>query len=137
MAKTIREPYTEEFTTYRREFDYEGHRGWGCTFECDEHGNVDEAKLKREKPAAYANYRACLTGTLNGSPVVDRGVVKLEHAIRHPRIIECVDCGREVELYNAFTITCECGADYNSAGQRLAPREQWGEETGEAWYECY
>jgi hypothetical protein len=25
----------------------------------------------------------------------------------------------------------ECGADYNMSGQMLAPREQWGEETGE------
>ena len=32
-----------------------------------------------------------------------------------------------------FTNTCDrCGDDYNSAGQRLAPREQWGEETGES-----
>ena len=31
-----------------------------------------------------------------------------------------------------FTNTCpECGADYNWAGQRLAPRDPWGEETGE------
>ena len=39
-------------------------------------------------------------------------------------------CGRLVECRN-FTNTCECGADYNFAGQQLAPREQWGEETGE------
>ncbi|GAH70438.1 unnamed protein product [marine sediment metagenome] len=31
-----------------------------------------------------------------------------------------------------FTNTCECGADYNSAGQLLASRSQWGEETGES-----
>ena len=35
-----------------------------------------------------------------------------------------------------FTNTCECGQDYNSGGQLLAPREQWGEETGEHWSEC-
>lgn len=29
-------------------------------------------------------------------------------------------------------VQCDrCGADYNSSGQRLAPRAQWGEETGE------
>lgn len=28
---------------------------------------------------------------------------------------------------------CEgCDRDYNSAGQELAPREQWGEDTGES-----
>jgi len=52
-------------------------------------------------------------------------------------VIECVDCGSPVELFNAFTITCDCGADYNWAGQRLAPRSQWGEETGESWEDCY
>ena len=32
---------------------------------------------------------------------------------------------------SGFTNTCLCGADYNMSGQRLAPRSQWGEETGE------
>lgn len=44
-------------------------------------------------------------------------------------LIRC-DCGREIRC-DAFTNTCECGADYNWEGSRLAPREQWGEETGE------
>ena len=41
-------------------------------------------------------------------------------------------CGQEVE-FSGFTNTCECGADYNWSGDRLAPRSQWGEETGEHW----
>jgi len=32
---------------------------------------------------------------------------------------------------SGFTNTCRCGADYNMSGQQLAPRSQWGEETGE------
>lgn len=39
-------------------------------------------------------------------------------------------CGKEVRC-TGFTNTCECGSDYNFAGQQLAPRSQWGEETGE------
>lgn len=39
-------------------------------------------------------------------------------------------CGEEIE-FSRFTNTCSCGADYNSSGQLLAPRSQWGEETGE------
>lgn len=42
----------------------------------------------------------------------------------------CV-CGEEIE-FSGFTNTCECGRDYNSSGQELAPRSQWGEETGES-----
>jgi hypothetical protein len=50
---------------------------------------------------------------------------------RHePAVGECEVCGRDVEL-RGFTNTCDCGADYNMSGQRLAPRSQWGEETGE------
>ena len=48
-----------------------------------------------------------------------------------PAIGICDVCGCEVEL-SSFTNTCyQCGADYNSAGERLALREQWGEETQE------
>lgn len=49
---------------------------------------------------------------------------------RPTRIVRCV-CGHHVEC-RGFTNTCECGADYNMSGDRLAPREQWGEETGES-----
>ena len=41
------------------------------------------------------------------------------------------ECGEEVVCYG-FTNTCVCGADYNHAGQRLAARVHWGEETGES-----
>ena len=53
-----------------------------------------------------------------------------------PAVGEC-NCGTEVTL-SAFTNTCRgCGADYNWSDQRLAPRSQWGEETGEHWTDCY
>lgn len=43
--------------------------------------------------------------------------------------IQC--CGQWLAC-DSFTNTCRCcGRDYNWSGQRLAPREQWGEETGE------
>lgn len=50
---------------------------------------------------------------------------------RIPAIGECECCSKPVELRN-FTNTCECGADYNTSGQRLAPHEQWGEGDGRA-----
>lgn len=46
-------------------------------------------------------------------------------------LIKC-DCGEEV-ICAQFTNTCDCGADYNMSGQRLADRRQWGAETGEHW----
>jgi ribosomal protein L37E len=41
-------------------------------------------------------------------------------------------CGRKLVLWSAWLNTCSnCGQDYNGFGQALAPRSQWGEETGE------
>lgn len=54
---------------------------------------------------------------------------------RNVTVVKC-DCGEKVWCME-FTQTCECGADYNMSGQRLAPRSQWGEETGEHWSDCY
>jgi hypothetical protein len=47
-----------------------------------------------------------------------------------PAVGKCA-CGRRV-LLAGFTNTCECGRDYNMNGTLLAPRSQWGEETGES-----
>ncbi|RKO65741.1 hypothetical protein [Desulfofundulus salinus] len=42
------------------------------------------------------------------------------------------DCGETV-ICDGFTNTCDrCGRDYNWNGTLLAPRSQWGEETGES-----
>ena len=47
-----------------------------------------------------------------------------------PAIGRC-PCGAQVILAG-FTNTCsKCGRDFNFNGLELAPREQWGEETGE------
>lgn len=48
-----------------------------------------------------------------------------------PAVGRC-HCGGDVEL-DGFTCTCDdCGRDYSRSGQELAPRSQWGEETGES-----
>ena len=109
-------------------FDYEGEVGWGFAFPCDEQGNPE--------PDEYidswsGNYAACMTGTVDGRKVVDRGIRRNEHSYWEPGSIRC-HCGAEVVLNMVMTNTCRnCGRDYNSSGQLLAPREQWGEETGE------
>ena len=48
---------------------------------------------------------------------------------KEPALLRC-DCGTDVTL-RGFTNTCRCGSEYNMSGQLLAPRSQWGEETGE------
>lgn len=47
-------------------------------------------------------------------------------------IINC-DCGNQLEKERpGADLDCDkCGRSYNSSGQLLADRSQWGEETGE------
>tara|TARA_B100000809_G_scaffold254265_1_gene291254 strand:+ start:308 stop:613 length:306 start_codon:yes stop_codon:yes gene_type:complete len=50
------------------------------------------------------------------------------------RFVIC--CAKKLATFN-FTNTCtKCGTDYNWAGQMLAPRACWGEETGEHPSDC-
>ena len=101
----------------------------GFSFECDKDGNVD---LESKPDIARENYEKCLSGEHD---VVFRGIEHDEWSYRVPAVGKCNDCGCEVELAQ-FTNTCDCGADYNMSGQQLAPREQWGYETGEHWTDC-
>lgn len=44
--------------------------------------------------------------------------------------INCT-CGHKIEVRSMWANACGCGNEYNGLGQRLAPRSQWGYETGE------
>jgi hypothetical protein len=114
---------------YARSFVWENDPGAGFSFPCDEAGNVGEASMN---PVALKSYRACLTGRIGGRAIVDEGVVRYESRYTMPAVGLCEECGSEVVL-DRFTNTCsKCAADYNMSGQRLAPRSQWGCETGES-----
>jgi hypothetical protein len=90
-----------------------------------------------KNPASAENWARCTADPLppDLAGLIDCGIQRREWETRHPAIGRCT-CGREVTL-DAFTCPCDCGRDYNSSGQLLAPRSQWGEETGEHWTECY
>lgn len=105
---------------YSREFEWPGQRGCGFSFPCDKSGNLFPLE-----PAAAENYSSCTDGTYK---INDLGIRK--YGFKTPAIGICDDCGLEVELIG-FTNTCACGADYNKWGSYLAPREQWGWDTGE------
>ena len=105
---------------------YQFYSDGGSAFPCNEQGEVDISKLP---PEAVANYNRCRAQT-----EVQPRVEQREFKVVTPRIGRCV-CGQEVHL-TAFTNTCDCGRDYNMEGSELAPRQFWGEETGEHWTEC-
>ena len=125
-----------DVAAFLRSFDFADMPGSGFSFSCDADGHVDVASLK---PLQRRSYDACMSGQIAvtdyaGEPaqirrVIDCGVLDVSYSYREPAIGRC-SCGADVSL-DGFTNTCRCGADYNSAGQHLAPREQWGEETGE------
>lgn len=109
--------------SYDLVFDFVGCPGSGFAFPCDEKGDVFPMNS-----AAAENFRKCAMGEYD---VENKGVRKYEHSYWEDAIGRCVRCRAEVILYG-FTNTCRCGADYNVSGQLLAPRSQWGEETGES-----
>lgn len=66
------------------------------------------------------------------------------HELLEAQVIECqtvitrmydgddLICGEHIQLSSSWANDCpSCGQEYNGAGQRLAPRKQWGYETGE------
>lgn len=148
--KIIKKRTSTYIETYTLSFMHDG-SGYG--FDCDKDGNVDVSKLN---PIALESYKECQTGyitrmegeqydidpktreyvvipgtgmkkTYKVSPEI-RTYGKMHH---EPAIGECDDCGAHVQLHG-FTNTCDCGADYNMSGQRLADRSQWGFDTGES-----
>jgi hypothetical protein len=109
----------------RREFRFpDDLDGSFFSFACDADGVVDPAL------PSYASFERCSTGTMNGRAIVDGGIVVRRTAWIEPAAIRCEHCSRTVVL-GGYTNACDCSADYDMGGHRLAPREQWGEETGE------
>ena len=125
--KIISERERVEMVEFGMFFEYVDMSGAGYHFPCDSEGKVKTAELAEEALHSLA------TCVLNSEGRM-RPPVLMRHEYLHtePKIGVCDDCGRKVWL-ERFTNTCDCGADFNMSGQRLAPREQWGEETGETW----
>lgn len=125
-AQFVKQSQRITYTTYEHVFGWKDMPGAGFSFTCDAAGNVTEFLQE----LAQRNYQDCMNGKL---AVIDLGVQTLTHTYIDPAVIICDVCGWEVILNDAFWSTCShCGADYNGMGQHLAPREQWGEETGES-----
>lgn len=110
----------EESISRSRSFGWTDCPGAGFTFDLDDDDNIVVTDNNR------ANVELCLSGDPR---LIDEGIVEFRHSYTIPAVGRC-DCGRKVELAH-FTNTCDCGHDWNSSGQLLAPRSQWGEETGE------
>ena len=121
----LRQRKTVEAVSYMLWFERRDCPGAGYSFPCSEDGTVDEQLLRPAAQESLVRVRG-YEAPFYLAPRVERVVTRWDE----PRVGLCA-CGCEVEL-DRFTNTCaRCERDYNSAGQELAPRDQWGEETGE------
>lgn len=125
MAEIIKHAYVEEIRSWEHHWHYVDDPGSGFFCPCSSDGTIDWDALN---PAARKNIQDCLDRAIPG--LVYDGVVPYVISVQHDTVILCA-CGKPLELSDGFLNTCSCGRDYNGAGQLLAPRHQWGEETGE------
>lgn len=106
--------------------------GAASAFPCDENGNVDESNMMPLALDTWNEIKARMDQIVSGKDdVYSRPEIKTFVNRNIQPAIGICSCGKKVWL-DGCTNTCECGADYNSAGQKLASRSQWGEETGES-----
>lgn len=125
MANFITRPSIEEVVEYYRAYDYVGRPGCGWWFRCDKDGNIPSS----EKSEAYEKAMKAL----QSGEVDDNGVQERRWTYRVPGVISCDRCAHQVDIDDSWLNTCpHCGADYDGSGNLLAPRSQWGEETGES-----
>lgn len=107
--------------SYQHSFSDTKMRGAGYGFPTDKDGNPINSQWAQR-----------VIELQNDPRYIDEGIEHWDNTWSEPAVIRC-DCGSEVELHMIMTNTCgKCGTDYNLSGQRLAPRSQWGWDTGES-----
>ena len=107
------EVFNESYIAARKEMFED--MGWG--------------EWSEDSDMGYQNYLRVLE-----SGDYELGYYENEFFYRESAQIKCCDVWLSL---GKFTNTCDkCGADYNGSGQLLAPRQFWGEETGEHWTNC-
>lgn len=121
MLEIIRQ--RERVESIDHEHVFEGPGGCGFRFDCDEDGNVDEAKMF---PAGLANYKKCVAGEMEGYE--NHGIQQVESHYYESAIGKC-ECGGRVVLNNDENDCPKCGHLYNMFGQGLKahddPTRNW------------
>lgn len=121
-GRAISPEYRVTLGDYRHRFDSIDMPGAGFSFPVDENGGVDNT-------FGWLNR---IEELKKNESYTDLGIEYSERSFYVPAVIRC-QCGAEVELSMVMTNTCDkCHRDYNSSGQLLAPRSQWGWDTGES-----
>ena len=123
--RIIRQRQRKTETEFSLVFDETDRPGCGFAFPCDQDGLVLDDD--RGSPEGRESLRRCLAG----EGVSEGRVERYDRSWIECAVGICDSCGSRVGLHG-FTNSCTgCPAEYNMSGQRLAPRSQWGAETGE------
>jgi len=130
MAKFLKHAERVERTFYELVFSRRDDPGSGYSFPCSKGGGLLRDQIS---DVGMDNYRKCRDGI---HPVLPGVIRERVERYTEPAVIKCDCCGARVELYCSWASDCpRCGTEYNGGGQRLAPRSQWGEETGESVFD--
>src|SRR5579859_3120480 len=100
--KWIRHGRNVERKSYSLTYDWNDSPGTGYSFSCDEHGIILEEEMNASK---WQTLKECTDGTL---AVTFQGMKTHNNSHWEPGIIQC-SCGRQVELRDVMTNTCQCG----------------------------
>ena len=89
-------------------------------------------RARKASDSTEEAWNRCAEQLAGRREATDRVTRPYDHETQEPGEITC-DCGCKLSLDGpGQDAECDkCGAAYNSAGQKLADRSQWGEETGE------
>ena len=118
----VREVEWDDEIVYSIDFLYTEDLSSGFSFPCNKWGMVDP-----DIPdGAKVNYRKCVDSE---NMFIQQGIIERIHNFKIPALAVC-ECGIHIEL-DGDTVCHKCEREYNSSGQLLAPRSQWGEETSE------
>jgi hypothetical protein len=123
MPQFIQKRRRTETFSYSLDFDYADEKGSGFSFPCDEHGNVN---LFNCSDVGRQNFAKCLSGDMDGKPMIALGVIPHVTYWMEPAIIRC-DCGADVTLHTDGVQCDQCKQTYNLVGQRLRPESEWEE----------
>ena len=132
MLNIIKPRTTHTEVEYRIEFTDAD--GWGYSFPCDQHGNVQfddhDAELGRVQ---RDNYDYAMSHkerfTKQYAEFTTRRYTVTDNALG-----KCV-CGKTVELYDQYQGACscpKCGQWYNLFGQELIDPEYWDDDVSES-----
>jgi hypothetical protein len=117
---------------YSHRFHWVSQPGAGYGFDCYEDGSIPNAdRIVDWGDGTNQTFGEYFEEVKAKEGLIYDGIETFENSFNIPAVIRCA-CGGEVALEMVMTNTCEkCKRDYNSSGQLLAPRSQWGWDTGE------